>query len=56
MGSNSLQGWALAVMLIAFATLSLALFQGGSVLWLLIFVVALGFSISLFLKAKPLES
>lgn len=56
MGSNSLQGWALLVMLFAFAAFSLAFRQGGSVLWMLVFVVALAFSIVLFLKAKPLEN
>ena len=55
MGSNSLQGWALFVMLLAFTALSVAFAHGGSLLWLLVFVVALGFSIALFLKAKPLE-
>ena len=56
MGSNSTQGWAVLVMLIAFTALSLALFQGGSVLWLLIFVVSLAFSIMLFQKANALEN
>jgi hypothetical protein len=55
MGSNSTQGWAVLVMLIAFTALSLSMYYGGSILWLVIFVVALGFSIALFLKAKPLE-
>ena len=56
MGSNSLQGWAILVMLIAFTALSVALFQDGSMLWMLVFVVALASSIALFLKAKPLEN
>lgn len=55
MGSNSLQGWAILVMLVAFTAFSLA-FRQGSVLWMLVFVVALSFSIVLFLKAKPLEN
>jgi hypothetical protein len=54
MGSNSLQGWAVLVMLVAFTALSIALAH-GSMLWILVFVIALGFSIALFLKAKPLE-
>jgi hypothetical protein len=56
MGSNSLQGWAVLVMLVAFTAFSFAFRQGGSVLWMLVFVVALSFSIVLFLKAKPLEN
>jgi hypothetical protein len=56
MGSNSLQGWAVLVMLVAFTALSLALFQDGSLLWMLVFLVAMGGSIALFLKAKPLDS
>jgi hypothetical protein len=55
MGSNSLPGWAVLAMLAAFTALSVALARGGSMLWLLVFVIALGFSIALFLKAKPLE-
>ena len=55
MGSNSTQGWAVLVMLIAFTAFSLSMYYGGSVLWFVIFIVALGFSIALFLKAKPLE-
>ena len=54
MGSNSLQGWAALAMLAAFTALSVALAR-GSMLWLLVFVIALGLSIALFLKAKPLE-
>lgn len=55
MGSNSLQGWAVLLMLVSFTALSLSLFQ-GNMLWLVIFVVALGASIAIFLKAKPLEN
>jgi hypothetical protein len=56
MGSNSLQGWAVLAMLVAFAALSHAFYLDGSILWILVFVVALGGSIALFLKAKPMES
>ena len=56
MGSNSLQGWAVLAMLVAFTALSLSFYFDGSILWMLVFVIALIGSISLFLKAKPLES
>jgi hypothetical protein len=56
MGSNSLQGWAILVMLVAFTALSLSFYLDGSLLWILVFVAALGGSIALFLKAKPMES
>jgi hypothetical protein len=55
MGSNSLQGWAVLVLLLAFTCLSMALFQGGSVVFLLLAVVTMAGAIALFLKAKPLE-
>ena len=55
MGSNSLQGWAVLAILVAFTALSLSFYLGGSILWMLVFVVAVGGSIALFLKAKPLE-
>ena len=35
--------------------LSIAFFEGGYLIMLLLFVVGLGGSISLFLKAKPME-
>lgn len=56
MGSNSLQGWGVLFMLVAFTALSLSMFYGGSVLWLLMFVVSFAASIGIFLKAKALES
>jgi hypothetical protein len=55
MGANSTQGWAVLVFLVAFTCLGAALFADGSVLWLLLFLVGLGASVALFLKAKPLE-
>jgi hypothetical protein len=55
MGANSLQGQALLVFLVAFTFLGMALWQDGSLLLYLLFVVALAASIALFLKAKPLE-
>ncbi len=56
MGSNSLQGWAVLAMLVAFTALSIAVAHGGSIVWMLMFVIALGLSIALSLKAKPLEN
>ena len=56
MGSNSLQGWAILAMLVAFTALSLAFYLDGSILWMLVFLVALVGSIALFMKAKALES
>lgn len=55
MGSTSAQGAALLVFLIAFTFLGLSLFNEGSVLYFLIFVVALAGSIVMFLKAKSAE-
>jgi hypothetical protein len=55
MGSNSLQGWAVLVLLLAFTCLSIALFQGGSVVFLLLTILMMAGSIALFRQAKPLE-
>lgn len=55
MGTNSTQGWATLLFLLAFVFLSLALFEDGSVVYLLATVVALGASIALYLKCKPWE-
>jgi hypothetical protein len=55
MGSNSTQGLALLILLLAFTFLSIALFQEGSIVFLLLAVVTMAGSIALFLKAKPLE-
>ena len=55
MGSNSTQGWGILMFLLAFTSLGGAFFAGGSILWLLVFVVCFGISVALFLKAKPLE-
>ena len=56
MGSNSLQGWAILAMLVGFTALSLAFYLDGSILWMLVFLVAVGGSIALFMKAKALKS
>jgi len=55
MGSNSTQGWALLLLLLAFTLLSISLFQGGSLVFLLLAVVTMAGAIAVFLKAKPLE-
>jgi hypothetical protein len=55
MGSNSAQGWAVLVLLLAFTCLSISLFYEGSLVFLLLAVVTMGAAIALFLKAKPLE-
>jgi hypothetical protein len=56
MGSNSLQGWALLVLIVAFTLLSISLFYEGNVVAFLLAVVTMGASIAMFLKAKPLEN
>ena len=55
MGANSTQGLAVLVFLVAFTSLAGAFFNGGSLLYLAIFVVALVASVGLFLKCKPWE-
>ena len=56
MGSNSTQGWAVLILLLAFTWLSISLFYGGSVVFLLLAVVTMVVAIAMFLKAKPLEN
>jgi hypothetical protein len=55
MGNNALQGWAVLVLLLAFTCLSVSLFYGGNIVFLLLAILTMGASISMFLKAKPLE-
>ena len=55
MGANSTQGFAVLLFLVAFTFLSAALFGGGSLMFLLLFVVTAGASVAVFLKVKPLE-
>jgi hypothetical protein len=55
MGSNSTQGWAVLVLLLAFTALSISLFFEGSIVFLLLAVVTMAGAIALFRKAKPLE-
>lgn len=55
MENNSMQGWAVLVLLLAFVSLSISLFSGGSIVFLLLAVVIMGASIALFRKARALE-
>jgi hypothetical protein len=55
MGANSTQGFATLLFLVAFTFFGWGLFSDGSIVLLLAFVVLLGASIALFLKAKPWE-
>jgi hypothetical protein len=54
--ANSMQGFAVLVFLVAFTCLSVALFQDGSILMLLLFLASLGASLVLFLKAKAITA
>ena len=55
MGNNSLQGWGILVLLVAFTLLSLSLFYGGSIVPLLLSAVTMAAAIAMFRKAKALE-
>ena len=55
MGNNSLQGWAVLVLLLAFTWLSLSMFYDGSIVFLALAVVTMGASIMMFRKAKAIE-
>ena len=54
MGANPTQAVGITLFLIAFVLLAGA-FAGGGILYVLGFLVLLGISISLFMKAKPWE-
>ena len=56
MGANSTQGWAVLLFLVALTFLGGAMFTGGGILFILLFLVGLGASFALFLKAKPWEN
>jgi hypothetical protein len=56
MGNNSTQGWAVLVLLLAFTWLSISLFFGGNIVFLLLAVVTMAASIVLFRRAKLLEN
>ena len=55
MGANPTQALAFLLFLVAFTLIGAALFNGGSVVLFLAGLVALGASVALYLKAKPLE-
>jgi hypothetical protein len=55
MGSNTTQGWAVLVLLLAFTWLGISLFYEGSIVFLLLAGVTMAGAIALFRKAKPLE-
>jgi hypothetical protein len=55
MGNNSTQGLAVLVLLVAFTFLSVSMFFGGNIVFLLLALVTMGASIALFRKAKALE-
>jgi hypothetical protein len=54
--ANSTQGLAVLVFLLAFTCLSVALFEDGNILMMLLFLVGLGGSLALFLKAKAITA
>ena len=54
--ANSTQGFAILVFLAAFTCLSVAMFEDGNILMLLLFVIGLGASLALFLKAKAITA
>lgn len=56
MGNNSTQGWAVLILMLAFTFLSLSLFYGGSIVFLVLAVVTMAGAITLFRKAKALET
>ena len=56
MGSNSTQGVAVLVLLVAFTFLSVSLYFGGSILFLLLAVVTMGGAVAMFRRVKPLEN
>ena len=56
MGNNSTQGWAVLTLMLAFTSLSISLFYGGSILFFVLALVIMAGAISLFRKAKALEN
>jgi hypothetical protein len=55
MGNNSTQGLAVLTLVAAFTFLSISLFYGGSIVWLLLAAATMAGAIGLFRKAKVLE-
>jgi hypothetical protein len=56
MGANSTQGWAVLLFLLAFTFLGGAMYTGGGILMILLFLVSTAASVGLFLKCKPWET
>ena len=56
MENNSMQGWAVLVLLLAFVSLSVSLFGGGNIVFLLLAVVIMAAAVALFRKARALEN
>ncbi|MCL5736291.1 MAG: hypothetical protein M1274_12005 [Actinobacteria bacterium] len=55
MGANPTQALAFVAFIAAFVLFAAGLFQGGSILLILVGLALLAGSIALFLKVKPLE-
>jgi hypothetical protein len=55
MGNNSTQGLAVLVLMVAFLFLSIGMFYGGSLVFVLLALVTIGAAIAMFRKVKPLE-
>jgi hypothetical protein len=55
MGNNSTQGLAVLILLVAFVFLSISMFYGGNVVFLLLAMATMVGAIMLFRKAKVLE-
>lgn len=56
MGANPTQAAGVLLFMVAFVFVGLALFSGGSILWLVVAAAILAGSIGLFLKCKPWEN
>jgi hypothetical protein len=56
MGNNSTQGIAVLLFLLSFTFLGGALYTGGNILFLLLFLGGFVASIAVFLKCKPMEN
>ena len=55
MGANATQGTAVLIFLVAFTLLGLAFYYGANIMLILLFLIAFGASIAMFLKCKPWE-
>ena len=55
MGAHSTQGLAILMFLVAFTFLAAAMFGGGNLMFIVLFLVGAVVSVGLFLKAKAWE-